>query len=461
MIPRQRHMCPMVAAVVLAGVVATAVAADSAKQQHTLIGVQEDNATDAFQRTTHPGAQWFPEAGLGLFLHWGISSAHPRGGQEISWAMMKNLPWDPDNRHTVTPREYFALAETFDPQKYDPDKWIAAAARAGFRYAVLTTKHHDGYALWPSDAGDYDTGEYLDGRDLVRPFVEACRRHGLKVGLYYSPPDWHFMRDYMTFNYGSQNRAQYPDRPHLGLDHEPVELTPAPPEYSAQYQQYIHDQVVELLTRYGRIDLLWFDGGPEAIGIDEIRALQPHIVVNPRMHGRGDFETPECRLPESRPEGWWEVCTIVSRGWAYKKDEWYQPLGKMLDWLSQTRAWDGNLLLNVGPRPTGELPDVVYERFEEMERWMAHSGQAVFGVKGGPWPEKCSVPVTVRADVWYLHVLTTSEPPVRLQVDAQPQAVRLLRSGTPLPWQVADGAVLIDLPTDLRGDEVDIIEVQW
>ncbi len=176
----------------------------TAKKQHKLIELKKtDNESAGFQRTTHPDAQWFENAGLGLFIHWGISSNSPKGNSEISWAMIRNLPWDPKNTGTLTPTEYFKLAEQFDPQNYDPDKWLAAAAKAGFRYAVMTTKHHDGYALWPSEYGEYSTRQYLDGRDLVRPYVEACRKNGLKVGLYYSPPDWYFRRHYMSFNYNS------------------------------------------------------------------------------------------------------------------------------------------------------------------------------------------------------------------------------------------------------------------
>lgn len=136
------------------------------------------------EHTTHPDAQWFDDAGLGMFIHWGISSVDGTG--ELSWSMMARS----ENEQPATDA-YFEQAERFSPDHYDPDDWLAAAKRAGMEYAVLTTKHHDGFAMWPSEYGDFSTTEYCDGRDLVGEYVAACRRHGIKVGFYFSFPDWH------------------------------------------------------------------------------------------------------------------------------------------------------------------------------------------------------------------------------------------------------------------------------
>lgn len=165
--------------------------ADEARAQHVAIGVNDEIKKEKYERTQHPNAQWFGKAALGLFIHWGISSVH--GGGDISWMMMANCGSN-SGKATLTPTDYYALADRFHPEKYDPDKWIHAAAEAGFTYAVLTTKHHDGYAMWPSAFGEIGVRKSLPGRDLVRPFVKACRKYGLKVGLYYSPPDWYYNR---------------------------------------------------------------------------------------------------------------------------------------------------------------------------------------------------------------------------------------------------------------------------
>jgi alpha-L-fucosidase len=137
----------------------------------------------------HPDAQWFPDAGLGLFIHWGIGTVGDNG--DISWGMLANKPW---TDITVKPSIYFARAKDWKPDRMDYAKMLAQASAAGFTYAVMVTKHHDGLALWPSKFGDFGTRQFLDGRDFVKEYVAACRKHGLKVGLYYSPPDWWFDR---------------------------------------------------------------------------------------------------------------------------------------------------------------------------------------------------------------------------------------------------------------------------
>jgi alpha-L-fucosidase len=341
--------------------------ANAAEAQHALLGTQRER--EQYVHTTHRDAQWFGSAGLGLFVHWGISSVH--GGIDISWGMMANTPWDATcgNRNKITPEEYFRLADRFDPDRYDPDRWLAPAAEAGFAYAVMTTKHHDGYAMWPSEKGGYGTRTHLRGRDLVRPYVEACRRNGLKVGLYYSPPDWHWNRQFMSFNYESSAFCGIPDRPAFGLRHEPVTIPPKPDGWDECYHDYVREQVVDLLKRYTP-DLLWFDGGPAVMSIADIRRFNPGIVVNPRMHGYGDFKTPECKMPDGPIGDWWELCEIWPEcGWGYKSNggEKYRSLDWMLGRLRQVRKWGGNYLINVGPRPDGTLPDAYYERMAELK----------------------------------------------------------------------------------------------
>ena len=451
--------------------------ADEVAGQHAQIGVSgAPQPGEAFQRTSHPDAQWFENAALGLFIHWGISSVSGEG--DLSWSMIARQPdhrKESEERYGAqavqkisTPEAYWAQAKCFQPQRYDPHKWLAAAKSAGFRYAVLTTKHHDGYTLWPSQFGGLGTQTHLGGRDLVADYVQACRDHDLKVGFYYSPPDWFFEKDRMSFHYGAT-------KPALNTRHEPTKLerraigafegTPDEEQrrYEDSFRRHIRGHVEELLTRYGKIDLLWFDGfAHDAISIERIRELQPGIVINPRGHLVGDFATSECSFPKTRPEGWWEYCHLWADGaWGYLNHEIYKPTGWMLSEFAKARSWGGNFLPNVCPNADGELPEVAYRRFSELKAWMEHSGESMLNVEAGPWPEQSDVPVTVRGNVWYLHALLASPNTLKLRGGPAPERVSLLRTGDALEW-LHDGELLtVEIPGRLRTTQVDVVKLTW
>jgi len=344
-----------------------------AAAEHAIIGAAA--ISKPFERNTHPGAQWFPAAGLGLFLHWGIASVF--GNTDLSWGMMEDWVWDAPlpGYPKVTPRQYYeeGIAK-FHPDKFEPEKILGAAAEAGFKYAVLTTKHHDGFTLFPSKYGEFGAAHSLHGRDLVGEYVDACRKAGMKAGLYYSPPDWYFNRDYMSFN---TNKRPDGTRILKNFDLQPIDkLSVMSPEHKKAYTELVRGQTLELLTRYGKIDIIWFDGrgveenDPDPITIEEIRALQPQILINPRMHGKGDFSTPECQIPKEAPEGWWEVCHLLNdHGWGYTVHPY-----KSFEWWRETyetvHGMGGNFLTNVGPMPSGELPDVYYERMAQIKAYL-------------------------------------------------------------------------------------------
>lgn len=418
----------------------------------------------ALVHTTHPDAQWFPGAGLGLFLHWGIASVH--GDIDISWGMMKGM----GNGVKITPEEYFRLAQRFRPEHWDPDRMLAAAARAGFRYAVLTAKHHEGFALWPSRFGEFNTSKYAGGVDLLKPFVEACRKHGIKVGFYYSPGDWYYARDYMSFNYRSahcwQNTglACRPEVPDLNTKFAPAALAPRTAGFERGFREYKRGQIRELLTRYGKIDLLWFDMADVVMTPEEIRQLQPGIVINNRMgSGTGDFLTPEGSFPAQRPEGWWELCAIWSSphwGYVRSNEERYLSTGSFLSTLAKVRSWNGNLLMNAAPRPDGAMPPPFWQGMEELARWMEHSKEAVFGTSGGPWPESCPCPVTAKGGTRYVLVPPDwKEPRVELRSDRPAANATLLRTGAALRIEQTAGRIAIALPSDSRTPLVDTIAI--
>ncbi len=434
--------------------------ADVVSDQHKAIGNPGFRPEARRMRNTHPDAQWFARAGMGLFIHWGISAVE--GKHELSWAMLDGIDWNPN---PIKPSEYFKLAERFNPDSYDPDKWLKAAKAAGFTYAVLTARHHDGYALWPSMYGDYSTRTYLGGRDLVRPFVEACRRNGLKVGFYYSMPDWHYNRHYMSFSYKDTG---IPGLPAENMNFEPVEAPTKPAGWDDRFRAYLKGQIEELLTAYGKIDLLWFDGSfPDAISLDRIRELQPGIVVNDRQHGSaGDYRTVESQVPEKSPGEPWELCFGMNNAWGYTVDENVNPAAFLLRRLAIARSWGGNILANFAPRPNGQMTDRYYERMKEIGDWMRHSGKSIFGVGPGPYPELSNVPVTVRGNTWYLHLLPqTQDGPasgnqIAIRTDRNPSSARLLRTGQKIEFHRDGDRLLIDVPEDLRTQLVDVVEIR-
>ncbi|MCA1808030.1 MAG: alpha-L-fucosidase [Lentisphaerae bacterium] len=434
------------------------------EEQHKIIGnILVENKE--FKRTTHADAQWFPEAGLGLFIHWGINSVWGMG--DISWPMMKSLPGNLSKRHkqvgigahwvNIKPVDYWALAEQFNPQQFDPDKILRAAKEAGCRYAVFTTKHHDGFAMWPSKYGDFNTNKFLDGRDLVREYVDACRRQNLKVGLYYSPPDWYFNRDFMSFS-----KHESLDKNYQTVDLDSIS-SEAKEEQQGKFHQFLRGQVTELLTRYGQIDLMWFDGkGHDFMSAEEIREMQPGIVINPRAWGYGDFLTPEGKLPETRIDGWWEFCTcFCNGGWGYIDNEIHQPAGWFLEMLAKTRSWDGNFLPSTGPDGNGEMPAIYYKRMKQISDWMIHSGKSIFGVRGVAYPEQSNVPVTKRGNTWYVHVHWLHDVPVEIKTQDMPVRARLLRTGDDITLVKDDGKISFTIPVELRTNLTDVVEIEW
>ncbi|HXJ73177.1 MAG TPA: alpha-L-fucosidase, partial [Candidatus Dormibacteraeota bacterium] len=366
------------------------------RAEHDAIG---NEGITAGAHNTNPDAQWYPGAGLGLFIHWGIASVK---GINISWSMRDGMGGKPAQ---ITPNAYFALARNFNPTNYDPDLWLKAAKDAGFTYVVLTTRHHEGFALWPSDYGDFSTKNYMDGLDLLRPYVDACRKYGLKVGFYYSPPDWYFDRDFMNF-------SLRPGGPALGPDLQPRSGKKTAKEIAAHHQAYIRlvrGQLEELLTRYGKIDLLWFDGrvpdasGEDVIPISRIRELQPGIVMNGRFHGHGDFINFERKLTATQPtDGWAEYCNTWSDSWPYIPGAKFRANGFVIGQYATCRSLHINYLLDVGPKPNGELQPEIYTNFAVLGSWMKVNGESVKQTLPLPRNESASVPATSSGSARYL-----------------------------------------------------------
>lgn len=424
---------------------------------------------------SHPPLQsWYRKAGLGLFLHWGPASV---GEVEISWGMFQNIG-KPNAYWPV--EKYDALADRFNPQHYDPDRWMETAEQAGFKYGVLVARHCDGYAMWPSRYGSLGTRQKLHGRDLLRPYVEACRKHGLKVGFYYSPTDWTynprgwphraFPRRDPDFHYSSPQKLgipKYVDMPAREMQ-----------RYFDQFYVYVKGQVGELLTRYGAIDLLWWDGYDWPDGIDVhaddmdryVHQLQPHIVQNDRYRtwtarnsAHGDYDTHfEAKDPSKRPAGAWEQCEQICVGWSWRGAKApCRPASHLIERLARNRAWGGNYLPDFGPRPDGTMSPDYYAIGAQMAAWMKHSAVSVFDVEAGPYPERSDAPVTVKGNVWYVHFLARTPLTATLTGVGAPKGARLLRTGEAAAWKQEGDRVALTLPAAPPTDLDEVVEVTW
>lgn len=307
---------------------------------------------DQIAKTRDERMAWWREARFGMFIHYGLYSELGTG------------EWSQANQN-YTVAEYETLAKSFSPKEGCAREWCALAKRMGAKYAVLTTRHHDGFSLWDSKVNPYNSYRYC-GRDIVREFVEACREYGLKIGLYSSLMDWH-----------------HPDSWRCAHD----------PEARARFLQYIEDLNTELLTNYGKIDILWYDvscpmesaeGWNSVARNARLRAYQPHIIINNRSVLSEDFGTPEEKIMAEG--GDWETCmTLTQLAWGYVDAEQAVPFmmtpKAIVRKLHLCTCGGGNFLLNVGPMPDGSIDKYTDETLTKVGDWLAVNGAAAYGRK--------------------------------------------------------------------------------
>jgi len=315
-----------------------------------------------------PGMEWFKDAKFGIFIHWGIYGVN---GDGASWPIFNGK---------VSYDDYMKQAGSFTASNYDPEAWAELFKDAGARYAVLTTKHHDGMALWDTKASDLNVVKKTPaGRDLVKPYVEALRKQGLKVGFYFSWLDW------SNPDYGALGRMRKTDK---------GRKAPTSLERWNRFRAFNDTQLKELCGYHP--DLLWFDGDwgiPEEYwdmkGMREkLKGWVPDVVLNARMGGYGDYDTPEQGIPFAQLGGPWELCMTMSPGWGYNASIETAPDKQieskyLIQLLSETVAMGGNLLLNVSPRPDGTIPEWQQDRLRDIGHWLKLNGEAVYGSRAG------------------------------------------------------------------------------
>ena len=460
-----------------------------------VLGLLPATAGRALAANPHPDAQWFPDAGFGFFIHWSPASVDGinigwsmRAGQVLSTTRIADaaerariVAQKDYNLNGTVPRsanQYWAQASRFNPSSYDPDRWMAAARAAGFTYAVFTTRHHEGFAMWPSAHGNFNTKNFMGGRDLLRPYVEACRRQGLKVGFYYSPPDWRFDRSYLDFFWPGV-RTKNPEFKAINPDLNPVTLPARDSAHQSAYAAMVRGQVEELITQYGKIDLFWFDGkvpslsANDAITQARMRELQPGMVINPRFHGSGDYVTFERTFPATRPSGWAEFCDAWTGTWSFTPSGVFRATGYELGILARAKAWRINYLLSNGPMANGDYTAMAYTKMAEMRDWMAANGESVSSsVRPLASTETASVPATSRGSVRYLFGIPRFNgtprpenqiPPTNetftLNGVARPGRVSLLATNATLSFTHSGTTLTVSLPASARTNMVDVVKV--
>ncbi|MCQ6557775.1 alpha-L-fucosidase [Paenibacillus mendelii] len=404
--------------------------------------IQQDLIQERTERT-----RWFQNDRFGMFIHWGLYAIPARG----EWVR---------SVERISVEDYQPYFDQFDPDRYNPKEWAKAAKEAGMQYAVLTAKHHDGFCLFDSKLTDYKATNTKAGRDLVTEFLEAFRAEGIKVGLYYSIIDWHH-EDYPA----------YGDRHHPMRENEAFKRDP---NTFHRYLDYMHGQVRELLTNYGKLDIMWFDFSYDNMASETwkatelmtmIRSLQPHILIDNRLEGSGeqggslytsnpsiyagDFASPEQIIP---PEGVtddngnpipWEACITLNNNWGYAAaDHSYKTATTVIRKLVECVSKNGNMLLNVGPTARGEIPQESLDILAEVGQWMKHNGASIYGCSNADLPKPEWGRYTQKGNLLYAHVFEESIGPVNLNgLAGKVKNARLLADGSELflirPWSAA------------------------
>ncbi len=392
---------------------------------------------------------WWRDAKFGLFMHWGLYSI-PGRGEWVQWE--EQIPVD----------QYAKLADQFHPDKFDPDAWADIAKSAGMKYTVLVSRHHDGFAMFDDSGSNFTSMRTAAHEDFVAAYVKAVRKAGLRVGLYYSPLDWRFPGFFFPQLY------------------EPNAI-----ELRTQY----HRQLNELASNYGKLDILWFDGGggdwlgfggvnfkghwqarpreqrytgqfswQDAEAVDNLRKKQPSIIINDRTDADADFRSREGdgamgNFDSQHP---WELCTTLTDGaWGYEPDAKIKPLDSVLRLLVGAVGRDGNFLLNVGPRPDGQIEPAQAQRLHEIGDWLKQYGESIYATRGGPYLPGDFGVSTYRDKRVYLHMLDLKVQKVELPpLPAKVLGCTAMTGGTATCTQTVAG---VDVLLSGNPDAVDTI----
>lgn len=396
--------------------------------------------------------EWFSRAKLGIFIHWGIYS---KGETSESWAF---------HNGTISLEDYMKQSEAFTAEKYDPALWARLICESGARYTVITTKHHDGFALWDTKAGDVSAVKSSPaGRDLIAPFAEEVRRQGVRLGFYYSLIDWP-RDDYPVIYRNGPDRYRIADEP-------------------KRWQHFVDFNFAQLreLNDTWKPDLYWFDGDWEhsaeewhaAEIVAMLRKTNPDVVINSRIQGHGDYDTPELGVPVVRPESkWWETCMTMNDSWGYRTDDTdYKSPMTLLRMLVDCISLGGNLLLDIGPRADGTIPDEQVAILKEFGRWTSKHAEAIYDTRAGiPAGHVAGyTALNLPGDVLYVYLPYRPNESVEVKgLKSRIKRVRVVGTDRELDWKLYNdiswsevpGVYYIQVPDEVLDERITVLALE-
>ena len=412
---------------------------------------------------------WWKEARFGMFIHWGVYSVmagHYKGAPVDGigeWIM---------HRAPVPQEDYEPYASMFNPVFFDAREWVKIATNAGMKYIVITSKHHDGFALWDTAVSDWNIVDRTPfGRDVLKELAVACAEAGIRLCFYHSIMDWHHPDAQGPFfpNYNDGNRRN--------------------PRFPLYYENHLKPQLTELLTDYGPIGILWFDGewipdyttemGKELDA--HVRSLQPDIIVNNRVDkGRrgmqgtdregdfaGDYGTPEQEVPDQGLPGVdWETCMTMNQTWGWKgQDHDWKSAGQLLHTLIEVASKGGNFLLNVGPTGEGVIPAPSIDRLKVMGEWLRVNGEAIYGTEASPFAKPTWGAYTRKPEALYAHIIHWPETGILyipyLDTDRPYRSAEWLGTDSPIKTDPAREGIILHLPDAAPDPIASVIRLRY
>lgn len=395
--------------------------------------------------------EWFSDAKLGIFIHWGIYSL---GNTSESWAF---------HNKRVSHTDYMAQLDSFTANSYKPEYWAEIIKNSGARYSVITSKHHDGVALWDTKQNNLSTVHKTPAkRDLLKPFVSALRKNGIKVGIYYSLIDW-----------------THPDYPGFLKDSSKYKIEDRPEKWQS-FLRFCHGQIDELSEQFNP-DLFWFDGdwehNAEEWQASKIRSNilkhNPNAIINGRLQGFGDYDTPEQNFPVTRPNlKYWELCMTMNDSWGYQKnDKNYKTPYEIITIFADAISMGGNLLLDITPRANGKIPDEQILTLKEIGDWTKKHQEAIFGTIGGMPQGHFYGPSTISKDSTNLFIFLPAKvngEVVLKGLDNEIKSISVVGSNTKLShkivgkisWSHVPGLVYINIPENVQDKHMSVIKLE-